>query len=211
MPLLALLLAGCACLWLGYALYGSFLRRFFELKDNAPTPAHVSCDNKDFVPANKWYLLGQHLSAIAAAGPIVGPILAGMWFGWLPTFAWLIVGGIFIGGVHDVASLVASVRHQGKSIAQIIRVYMSRRAYVLFLLFLWFSLIYIIISFTDITASTFTDSHLGPAVASSSMFYLTLALVMGITIKITKMRLVLQPFCFCRWCLYVYGLARVCH
>jgi len=138
MPLLALLLAGCACLWLGYALYGSFLRRFFELKDNAPTPAHVSCDNKDFVPANKWYLLGQHLSAIAAAGPIVGPILAGMWFGWLPTFAWLIVGGIFIGGVHDVASLVASVRHQGKSIAQIIRVYMSRRAYVLFLLFCGF-------------------------------------------------------------------------
>lgn len=189
MALLALLLAGCACLWLGYAFYGSFLRRIFELSDSTPTPAHTLHDNKDFVPANRWYLLGQHLSAIAAAGPIVGPILAGMWFGWLPTFAWLVLGGIFIGGVHDMASIVASIRHKGRSIAEIIRAHMSRRAYMLFLLFLWFSIVYIIIAFTDITAATFTDRLRGPAVASSSMQYLGLALVMGVVLKTTRLPL----------------------
>ena len=189
MSLLALLVAGCGALWLGYAIYGSFLRRVFELNDRMPTPAHSLEDGRDFVPANRWYLLGQHLSAIAAAGPIVGPILAGLWFGWLPTFVWLIAGGIFIGGVHDMASLAASIRHKGRSIAEIIRSHMSRRAYFLFLLFLWFSIVYIIIAFTDITASTFTGHARGPGVAASSMMYLVLALVMGIVLKTTKLPL----------------------
>ena len=66
-------------------------------------------------------------------GPIVGPILAGTYFGWLPAWIWIIVGAIFIGGVHDLMTLVASVRHDAKSIAEVVKRYMNRRSYLLFL------------------------------------------------------------------------------
>lgn len=178
-----MVLSSIAALITGYRLYGGFLSRMLKLRDDIPTPACALRDDVDFVPAGKWYLLGQHFSAIAAAGPIVGPILAGMWFGWLPTLLWILLGGIFIGGVHDMLTVAASVRHQGRSIAEILREYMSKRAYVLFLLFLWFSLIYIITTFMDITAGTFTDPVRGAGVASSSMMYLALAFVMGIVLK----------------------------
>jgi carbon starvation protein len=206
MHVLTLLIAGIVLLLSGYFIYGSFLSRIFRLDKNNKTPAVEFRDDEDFVPTNKFYLLGQHLSAIAAAGPIVGPILAGMWFGWLPTMLWIIFGGIFIGGVHDMVSLVASLRHQGRSIAEIIRENMSKKAFILFLLFLWFSLIYIITAFTDITASTFVDKGVGPQVASSSMMYLGLAFLMGVTLKNIKMplsvtTLIFLPFVFV--CIYL--------
>jgi len=196
MNLLLLLLIGIACLWSGYLIYGRLLSKVLGLSDRKRTPAYEFSDNIDFVPTNRFYLLGQHLSAIAAAGPIVGPILAGMWFGWLPTILWIIIGGIFIGGVHDMAAIVASIRHQGKSIAEVIRANMSRRAYLIFLLFLWFSIIYIITAFTDITASTFVDPQRGAAVASSSMMYLGLAVVMGLVIKNFKPPLLMVTLLF---------------
>lgn len=167
----------------GYVIYGVFLKKLFGLNDKLPTPAHSLRDGIDYEPANKFYLLGQHLSAISAAGPIVGPILAGMWFGWAPAVLWIVIGGIFIGGVHDFGALVASIRHSGKSVAEIIKENMSRKAFVLFLLFLWFSLMYIITAFTDITANTFISPRAGGNVASSSMLYLGLALVMGLIVK----------------------------
>lgn len=183
MNLLLLILGSTAVLWVGYRFYGNVLSRLFGLRDSAVTPACSLRDDVDFVPAGKWYLLGQHFSAIAAAGPIVGPILAGVWFGWVPTLLWILLGGIFIGGVHDMATIVASVRHKGRSIAEVLREYMSKRAYILFLLFLWFSLVYIITTFMDITAGTFSDPVRGAGVASSSMMYLGLAIVMGVVLK----------------------------
>jgi carbon starvation protein len=183
MNLLFLILGSMVLLFLGYRLYGNFLSRILKLRDDVPTPACTLRDDVDFVPAGKWYLLGQHFSAIAAAGPIVGPILAGMWFGWVPTLLWILLGGIFIGGVHDMLTIAASVRHQGKSIAEVLREYMSKRGYILFLLFLWFSLVYIITTFMDITAGTFTDPVRGAGVASSSMMYLGIAVVMGLILR----------------------------
>ena len=183
MNLLLLIISSMVVLFLGYRFYGNFLSRILKLRDDVPTPACTLRDDVDFVPAGKWYLLGQHFSAIAAAGPIVGPILAGMWFGWLPTLLWILLGGIFIGGVHDMLTVAASVRHQGKSIAEVLREYMSKRGYILFLLFLWFSLVYIITTFMDITAGTFTDPVRGAGVASSSMMYLGLAVIMGIVLR----------------------------
>lgn len=196
MNLLALLLIGITLLCLGYFIYGSYLSRMLGLRSDAKTPAHEFSDDVDFVPTNKFYLLGQHLSAIAAAGPIVGPILAGLWFGWLPTIIWIVFGGIFIGGVHDLVSLVASVRQKGRSIAEVIRENMNQRSYVLFLLFIWFSLVYIITAFTDITASTFIDPERGPGVASSSMMYLALAFIMGIFVRKFKPALSLATLVF---------------
>jgi len=183
MNLLFLIFCSTVVLFLGYRFYGNFLSRLLGLRDDRTTPACTLRDDVDFVPAGKWYLLGQHFSAIAAAGPIVGPILAGMWFGWVPTLLWILFGGIFIGGVHDMLTVAASVRHQGKSIAEVLREYMSKRGYILFLLFLWFSLVYIITTFMDITAGTFVDPVRGAGVASSSMMYLGLALVMGIILR----------------------------
>ncbi len=109
-------------------------------------------DGLDYEPIESKFLMGQHFSAIAAAGPIVGPILAGLMFGWLPALLWILVGAIFIGGVHDMAALMASIRHKARSIADVVREHMSQQSYVLFLVFIWIALVYIIVAFTDITA-----------------------------------------------------------
>ncbi len=150
------------------------------------TPAHERRDGLDYEPARWSWLLPQHFSAIAAAGPIVGPILAATWFGWFPAWLWIIVGSILIGGVHDFFTLVASVRHGGKSIAEVVRQHMNRRCHLLFLVFVWVSLVYVIVAFADVTAGAFTQAGAaaggdapGPAVATSSALYLGLALAMG--------------------------------
>jgi len=196
MNLLLLVILSIVLLTIGYLTYGNFLSKHLRLQNTTPTPAHRFRNETDFIPTDKFYLLSQHLSAIAAAGPIVGPILAGMWFGWLPTFIWIILGGIFIGGAHDMISIVASIRHQGRSIGEVIRETMNRKAYIVFLLFLWFSLIYIIAAFTDVTASTFIDPARGASIATASMLYLVLALVMGIVLKIFRPPLLLSTLLF---------------
>jgi carbon starvation protein len=171
---------------LAYVLYGRILARRLALDDTRTTPSRLLNDGVDFVPAKRGLLLGQHFSAIAAAGPIVGPILAALWFGWLPALIWIVAGSIFIGGVHDFASLVASVRHKAASIGEIVQQYMSRTSYVLFLAFVWLALVYVITAFTDITAQTFRaavgGTALGPGVAASSMLYLLLGLAMGLAL-----------------------------
>lgn len=177
-----------------YRWYGSFLARFVGLNDHTRTPAHVQRDGLDYEPARMSWLLPQHFSAIAAAGPVVGPILAATYFGWLPAWIWIIVGCIFVGGVHDFTTLVASVRHKARSIAEVVRCYMNRRSYLLFLVFIWISLIYVIIAFADVTAGAFVQKASaadgvapGPAVATSSIIYLGLAVVMGLCIRYLKL------------------------
>ena len=178
-----------------YLLYGRFLSRQVKLDDTCPTPAVQINDGVDFVPARASLLLGQHFSAIAAAGPIVGPILAGLYYGWLPALLWIVLGAIFIGGVHDFSSLVASVRHRGASIAQVVRQNMSRPSYLLFLSFIWVALVYVIIAFADLTANTFktaiSGEAFGPAVAASSILYLLAGVLMGVLLY--KFRAPLLP------------------
>ncbi len=186
MSLLLVVLCGGALLLLAYAIYGRILARVFHLDNRRPTPAQQINDGIDYVPTNKFYLLGQHFSAIAAAGPIVGPILAGLWFGWLPAMLWILIGSIFIGGVHDFAALVASIRHKARSIAEVVRLHMSPRAHYLFLIFIWICLVYVIIAFTDVTSSTFVTGEEGKGVASASMLYLLIAVLLGIFIRRTR-------------------------
>jgi len=178
-----LVLVVAALLAVAYVSYGRFLSRAVQVDDGHPTPAHTINDGMDFVPAKSSLLIGQHFSAIAAAGPIVGPILAAMWFGWLPAVLWIVLGAIFIGGVHDFASLVASVRQRGASVGELVRQHMSRRSYVLFLSFVWVALVYVIAAFTDITANTFMvvsqGTAFGPGVAISSFLYILLAVALG--------------------------------
>lgn len=182
---------------LAYITYGSFLsKKVFQLDDAKVTPAVEINDGMDYVPAKKGMLLGQHFSAIAAAGPVNGPILAGVMFGWVPALLWVILGSIFVGGIHDMGSLVASIRHKARSITEVIRANVSVRAWLLFMLFIWITLVYVIIAFTDITASSFVgivqlesgEEVAGAAIASSSLMYLILPILMGLLMKYAKLK-----------------------
>lgn len=205
---LPLIAAGVlALLALGYRFYGRFVAAQYALDDARLTPARAVNDGVDFVPTRPFYLLGQHFSAIAAAGPIAGPILAAQQFGWLPALLWISVGVVFIGAVHDFSTLVASVRHQGKSIAEVVKANLGPAAGTSMIAFIWVALVYVIVAFTDVTASTFVagDPDLkgvtftfnqGGAVAMASALYLVLAVVMGLVERYLKPPLWLQTAVF---------------
>jgi carbon starvation protein len=174
---------------LGYRLYSRVIAANYALDDGVKTPAVLREDGEDYVPTKPFYLFGQHFSAIAAAGPIAGPIIAAQLFGWLPCVLWIVFGVIFIGAVHDFSALVASVRHGSDSVAEIVKRYLGRRAWLSILGFIWLALIYVIVAFTDITASTFVGKteelagvsfNAGGAVAMASITYLLLSVVMGL-------------------------------
>jgi carbon starvation protein len=193
LPLLAL--SFLALLFAGYAFYGRFIARRLGLDDTRATPAHARADGVDYVATPRFYLFAQHFSAIAAAGPIAGPILACQQFGWLPCLLWIGFGVVFIGAMHDFSSLVASLRHEGCSIAEIARMRLGTPAGRAFMAFIWLSLIYVIVAFADITAGSFVSGteelegtgvafNAGGAVAAASVLYLGLAIVMGLVQKL---------------------------
>ncbi len=163
-------------LYLGYRYYGGFLEKLYRIEEKEVPPSVEIKDGVDYVPSNKWVLIGHHFSSIAGAGPIVGPIIAGIYFGWVPAFLWIIVGCIFIGIIHDFSSLIISLRHKGKSIAEIARIYINKKTYKIFLLFIWFALVYVVAVFTDITASTFSTSV---EVSEISIIYIIVAVLFG--------------------------------
>lgn len=169
----------------GYRYYGNYLSKKLKIDAKRKTPAHVLYDGIDYVPAPTPVLLGHHFSSIAGAGPVVGPIIAALYFGWLPALIWVIIGSIFIGGVHDFSAIVISIRNQGKSIAEIAKKYLSINLYKLFLIFIWLTLIYVLIVFVDLTASTFTADG---AVASASIWFIFLAIFFGLSIYRLKIK-----------------------
>jgi carbon starvation protein len=197
MQILLLCLAGLAS---AYVLYGKLVvSRFYRLDCQAPTPATLYEDGQDYVPTNRFYLLAQHFSAISAAGPIFGPIIAGLVFGWLPALLWIVFGCIFIGAVHDFSTLVGSIRHKGSSVAEVVRAHIGSRAFYLFLGYIWLAMVYVLTAFTDVTARAFTSNVpiLGPAgeqlgtvlgagTASSSVMYLSLGILLGVALKLLE-------------------------
>jgi carbon starvation protein len=201
-----IIIAVVLLLALGFRWYGRFLAKRFNADDSSPTPACEFNDGIDYVPAKASLLFGQHFSAIVAAGPIVGPILACLWFGWAPTLLWIVLGAIFIGGAHDFGSLMASLRHQGASIGEVVKDHMPK-AYKFFLIFVWLALVYVIIAFTDITAHTFktvlSQVTFGPAVAGSSILYLLAAIAMGVLLYRFKINLLLATLIFLPLVLFI--------
>lgn len=195
MSMLLIVLVSAVILTAAYFTYGSLLVRLFGVNPSARTPAVELRDDLDYSPIAPNELLSQHFSAIAAAGPIVGPILAGVMFGWVPALCWILVGSIFVGGLHDFASLMASIRHQARSMAEVIREHVSRRAFLLFLAFVWLALVYIVVAFTDITARSFVGKQelengeivSGGGIASSSLMYLALPIIMGLLMRYAKL------------------------
>jgi carbon starvation protein len=191
----------------GYFKYGPWVASHFNLNPSHTTPAHTYNDGKDYVPTNPFYLFAQHFSAIAAAGPIAGPIVACQQFGWLPSLLWISLGVVFIGAVHDFSSLTCSVKHHAHSIADITKEQLGTRAGKAMMIFILIALIYIIVAFTDITAGSFVSSpeelrglgltfHPGGAVAWASLSYLLLSLLLGVVERYLKTPLWLNTLIF---------------
>jgi len=206
MNTLVLLLICVAVLACGYIFYGRWLCKQWGVGESTePTPAHALEDGVDYVPAKAPVLMGHHFSSIAGAGPITGPIGAAM-FGWLPATIWILVGGIFFGGVHDFGALFASLRHKGQSIGEIINVNMGKRAKRLFIIFAYLTLILVVAAFASIVAGTFKATYVdgvldkaasasNASVAMVSLLFIVVAIVFGFLVYRRNAPLVVSSIC----------------
>ena len=193
MNTLLLLVICVAVLACGYIFYGRWLCKQWGVGEgNNPTPAHELEDGVDYVPAKAPVLMGHHFSSIAGAGPITGPIGAAI-FGWVPVTLWILIGGIFFGGVHDFGALYASIRHKGQSIGEIINANMSKRAKKLFVTFSYLTLILVVAAFASIVAGTFkatfkdgvldvAASSANASVAMVSLMFIVVAIIFGFAV-----------------------------
>ncbi|MAZ41986.1 MAG: carbon starvation protein A [Flammeovirgaceae bacterium] len=154
-----LVATGCIFIYfLGYRFYSKAVAgpKGFSLDDSLSTPAHEYRDNIDFIPTPTYILFGHHYASIAGLGPILGPAVAVIW-GWLPALAWVVLGTIFIGAVHDFAALVLSARAGGKSIGSLTETLIGKRAKVLFMLIIFFLVSLSMGVFALVVASLFTE------------------------------------------------------
>lgn len=164
-------------LWAGYRFYASGFERFLGIDYSRPTPAHVKQDGMDYIPAKHWLVLfGHHFSAIAGAGPIIGPVIAVTFWGWGPAALFVILGSIFIGGIHDFGSLFLSMRHDGSSIAEISEKILSRTARLIFSWFVLLALIVIIAVFVYFCSQTFI---IEPKIVLPSLGLIPVAMIVG--------------------------------
>ena len=152
------LIIGCAVLVVGYIFYGGWLAKKWGVDNSRVTPAHELEDGTDYCPAKAPVLMGHHFSSIAGAGPINGPIQAAV-FGWVPVMLWILIGGIFFGGVHDFGALFASIRHKGESIGEVIGDAIGAKAKKLFIVFAYLTLILVVAAFASIVANTFKATY----------------------------------------------------
>ncbi len=146
-------------LLIAYRFYGGFLRkRIFQINDNKKSPAVEKNDGVEYVPTNRWILFGHQFASIAGLGPIVGPAIAVIW-GWAPALLWVVLGSIFIGGVHDFGSLAASLNYQGRGIGDITEEIVGKRAKNLFLIIIFFLLALAMGVFAILIAGLFGKFH----------------------------------------------------
>lgn len=183
MSAVVLILLAIAIFVVAYLTYGKYLAKSWGLDPTKPTPAHTMEDGVDYMPAKTPVLMGHHFSSIAGAGPINGPIQAAF-FGWVPCFLWIVIGGIFFGAVQDFGALFVSVRHEGKSLGEVIEDNIGKKARVLFTVFAWLVLLLVIAAFADIVAKSFIGASYGGSatngsVATASLLFIPLAIVFG--------------------------------
>lgn len=187
MTLISLLLIVGVIFIIAYFTYGRFLEKKMGVDPNHKTPAVEMADGVDYVEAKKPVLLGHHFATIAGGGPIVGPVSAAV-FGWIPAVIWIVLGSIFIGGVHDYTALQASIRHKAQSIGTIIKEYIGKRGQTLFLAFSVATLILIVGVFIILVRDTFVNV---PEAATSSLLFIGLAVLFGILVNQLRMNFLL--------------------
>ena len=185
MSAMALILISVSVFITGYVFYGRYIAGKIGVDPSRETPAHTMNDGIDYVPAKAPVLLGHHFASIAGAAPIIGPIVAAV-FGWIPVMLWILIGGVFMGAVHDFTSLIASVRHQGRSIGEVIEEEIGERGKTFFLIFSWSTLILIVAVFIIVVSKTFEAI---PAAASASVLFIAVALLFGILLYKLNMSL----------------------
>jgi carbon starvation protein len=174
-------LALCAIVisWLvvAYRWYGGIIdRRIVRPDDERKPPSCSEYDGVDYCPGNRFILFGHHFSSIAGAGPIIGPIAAVAAFGWGASVLWVALGVVFVGAVHDYVALMVSVRHGGRSLPEIARDVVGARARLLFMLFVWFSLILIIAVFGVVASKTLMST---PAIVIPTFAIIPIAALFG--------------------------------
>ena len=162
---------------LAYRYYGLFIaNKVLGIDPNRPTPAHTLEDGIDYHPTNRYVIFGHHFAAIAAAGPLLGPVLAAQ-FGYLPGALWIIVGAVVAGAVHDMVILFASIRHEGKSISLIAEAEIGKAAGVV----ASFAVLFILIlSLAGLSIAVVKAMFNSPWSAYTVICTLPIALIMGI-------------------------------
>jgi carbon starvation protein len=164
-------------LYLGYRIYGSFIeKRVVQADKERITPARELNDGIDYSPAKKTVLFGHHFSSIAGAGPILGPLLGVLYFGWLGALLWVAIGSVFLGAVHDYTSLMTSVQNKGKSLADISEKTLGRRTRIIFSLFLWFALALVIAVFAVVASRTLVSQ---PEIVIPTFGLVFIAMIFG--------------------------------
>lgn len=183
MSALLLILLAIVIFVVAYLTYGRWLAKQWGIDPTVTTPAHEMEDGVDYCPAKTPVLMGHHFSSIAGAGPINGPIQAAF-FGWIPVFLWIVIGGIFFGAVQDFGSIFVSIRHKGMSLGEVIEENIGHKCKVLFTVFAWLVLILVVAAFADIVANSFTVadpavSTANGSVATASILFIPLAIAFG--------------------------------
>ena len=177
METLALALGTLVLYLIAYHTYGRWLaRKIFRLDPEAPVPSVALNDDRDFVPTSKSVVFGHHFTSIAGTGPIVGPAVAVIW-GWVPALLWVLFGSILIGAVHDLGSLVVSLRNRGQTVGEIAGRVLSRRSRLLFLGVLFLALTIVLAIFGLVIASVF---RMFPAAIFPCMVQIPLAILIGL-------------------------------
>jgi len=156
MNVLIPVLVGAAVMVLGSRFYGRFLARRLGIDPARKTPAVEHQDGRDFVPTRPAVLFAHHFSAIAGAGPILGPTIAVL-FGFAPAWLWVVLGGVFFGAAHDLAALFASVRQGGRSMAEVARNSLGNSGFALFILFTLVLIVLVTSAFLAATAVSLTS------------------------------------------------------
>ncbi|MBW6463705.1 MAG: carbon starvation protein A, partial [Firmicutes bacterium] len=166
--------------YLSYRFYATFLsEKIWKLNPETETPAYKYEDDFEFVPTDKPVVMGHHFTSIAGAAPIVGPIVAAIW-GWLPALLWIIFGTIFIGAVHDLGALVASLRHDGRGIADFLKDLLGKRAMQLMYIVVFFLLVLVSAVFVHVIAVLASNF---PAAVYSVWIEIPLAIFIGLMIR----------------------------
>jgi carbon starvation protein len=174
-------------LYLGlYFTYGKKIEKdVVRASDEIDAPSKRLFDGVDYVPAHRMVLFGHHFSSIAGAGPIVGPAMAMCW-GWLPALAWVWLGNIFIGAVHDYLALMSSIRYDGKSIQFVASDLISKRTGTAFYWLVFFLLVLVVAAFGTVISTMFVKT---PEIASASIFVTFVAIILGYLIYRVKINL----------------------
>jgi carbon starvation protein len=164
-------------LFLGYRIYGNIIEKKVVRPDEERiTPAREFNDGIDYSPAKKSLLFGHHFSSIAGAGPIIGPLLGVLYFGWLGALVWVALGSVFLGAVHDYTALMTSVQNKGTSLADISEKTLGVRTKIIFSVFLWLALALVIAAFAVVASRTLVDQ---PEIVIPTFGLIFIAMIFG--------------------------------